>query len=156
MNWGVKIAVSLGVFITFILTLSLVMMRSNKEGAEKNYYEKDLLYEQEIQAVRNTQKLSEGISFELVGDKLLIQFPKDVENYLGEVFLLRPDDSQKDRKIPMQLNEDRKQIIDIATLQKGLWRAQVFWQMKGNKYQSQKFIFFVESVEKMKKKMVEE
>lgn len=148
MNWGVKIVVSLGVFITFILALGLVMMHSNKEGVEKDYYEKDLLYEQEIQALRNAQSLSESLSFELVKNKLFIQFPKDVENYQGEVFLLRPDDSQKDRREPMQLNEDRKQIVNINTLQKGLWRVQVFWQMKGKKYQSQKYDFFVEPVEK--------
>lgn len=148
MNWGVKIAVSLGVFIAFILSLGLIMMRSNKEGVEKDYYEKDLLYEQEIQAIQNAQSLSESLRFELVEDKLIIQFPKDVENYQGRVFLLRPDDSKKDKSEPMQLNADRKQIININTLQKGLWRAQVFWQMNGRKYQSQKYDFFVEAIEK--------
>lgn len=143
MNWGTKIVISLGLFMTFILFLGLTIMYSNKEGVEKDYYEKDLLYEQEIQAVRNAQNLSEKVVFELKDKELIISYPKEVKKYTGKVIFLRPDDSKKDSSVLMQMNENNQQIINIAHLQKGLWRVQVVWEMDGKKYQSEKYDFFV-------------
>lgn len=141
MNWGTKIAISLSCFVVFILTLGITMMHKNREGIEKDYYEKDLLYEQEIQAQRNAKSLSGDVFFELSQNKLLIQYPKEVVAYRGYVFFLRPDDSKKDKKEQMQLDENSKQIIDISTLQRGMWKVQVLWEMNGKKYQSEKYDF---------------
>ncbi|GAB4489945.1 MAG: hypothetical protein OHK0045_13780 [Raineya sp.] len=143
MNWGTKIALSLGAFITFILVLSAIMMYKNKEEVDRNYYEKDLLYEQEIQAQKNANALSEQLTFELSGSKLLIKYPQEVKKCVGRVLLLRPDDNEKDKILPMQIDENNKQSIDISLLQRGLWKVQVFWEMNGKPYQSKKYDFFV-------------
>ncbi|MFN3316943.1 MAG: FixH family protein [Raineya sp.] len=141
MNWGTKIAISLGAFITFILVLGFVMMYANKEGVEKDYYEKDLLYEQEIQAQRNAQVLSERVQFQIQAENLMIDFPKEIKNYEGVIVFQRPDDSKKDKTEKMQIAENSRQIINISGLQKGLWKVQAIWEMNGKKYQSEKYDF---------------
>jgi hypothetical protein len=143
MHWGTKIAISLAISITFILILGFLMINSNKEGVETDYYEKDLRYEQEIQALRNAQNLSEKIIFEVSEGKLLIRYPKEIENYEGKVLLLRPDDSRKDKTEPMRLDSEKKQIIDLSPLQKGLWKVQVLWKMQNKSYQTEKFDIIV-------------
>lgn len=143
MNWGTKIALSLGLFVAFILALSAIMMYKNREAVDKDYYEKDLLYEQEIQAQKNANALSEQLTFEFSGSKLFITYPQEIKKYVGRVLLLRPDDNEKDKMLPMQIDENRKQIIDVSVLPKGLWRVQVFWEMNGKQYQSKKYDFFV-------------
>jgi len=143
MHWGAKIAISLAVFITFILVLGFLMINANTEKAETDYYEKDLRYEQEIQALRNAQNLSEKVIFEVTEGKLLIRYPKEIENYEGKVLLLRPDDSRKDKTEPMRLDSEKKQIIDLSTLQKGLWKVQVSWKMQNKPYQTEKFDIIV-------------
>jgi len=143
MHWGAKIAISLAVFITFILVLGFLMINANTEKAETDYYEKDLRYEREIQALRNAQNLSEKVIFEVTEGKLLIRYPKEIENYEGKVLLLRPDDSRKDKTEPMRLDSEKKQIIDLSTLQKGLWKVQVSWKMQNKPYQTEKFDIIV-------------
>jgi hypothetical protein len=143
MHWGTKIAISLAIFIIFILILGFLMINSNKEGVETDYYEKDLRYEQEIQALRNAQNLSEKVIFEVSEGKLLIRYPKEIENYEGKVLLLRPDDSRKDKTEPMRLDSEKKQIIDLSPLQKGLWKVQVLWKMQNKSYQTEKFDIIV-------------
>jgi hypothetical protein len=143
MHWGTKIAISLAIFITFIIILGFLMINSNKEGVETDYYEKDLRYEQEIQALRNAQNLSEKVIFEVSEGKLLIRYPKEIENYEGKVLLLRPDDSRKDKTEPMRLDSEKKQIIDLSPLQKGLWKVQVSWKMQNKSYQTEKFDIIV-------------
>jgi hypothetical protein len=145
MNWGTKIAISLGAFITFIVALGAMMMYSNKEGVEKDYYEKDLLYEQEIQALRNAQNLSNKVKFEIEAENLVIYYPKEIQKYEGKVILERPNNAQKDQVQRMQIDENNRQQVDISRLQKGLWKVQVFWEMNGKKYQSEKYDFFVKS-----------
>ena len=143
MHWGTKIAISLAIFIIFILILGFLMINSNKEGVETDYYEKDLRYEQEIQALRNAQNLSEKVIFEVSEGKLLIRYPQEIENYEGKVLLLRPDDSRKDKTEPMRLDSEKKQIIDLSPLQKGLWKVQVLWKMQNKSYQTEKFDIIV-------------
>jgi hypothetical protein len=143
MHWETKIAISLAIFITFILALGFLMINANTEKAETDYYEKDLRYEQEIQALRNAQNLSEKVIFEVSEGKLLIRYPKEIENYEGKVLLLRPDDSRKDKTEPMRLDSEKKQIIDLSPLQKGLWKVQVLWKMQNKSYQTEKFDIIV-------------
>ncbi len=145
MNWGTKIAISLGAFIAFIVALGAMMMYSNKEGVEKDYYEKDLLYEQEIQALRNAQSLSDKVKFEIEAENLVIYYPKEIQKYEGKIILERPNNAQKDQMKIMQIDENNRQEIDISHLQKGFWKVQVFWEMNGKKYQSEKYDFFVKS-----------
>jgi hypothetical protein len=143
MHWETKIAISLAIFITFILALGFLMINANTEKAETDYYEKDLRYEQEIQALRNAQNLSEKVIFEVSEGKLLIRYPQEIENYEGKVLLLRPDDSRKDKTEPMRLDSEKKQIIDLSPLQKGLWKVQVLWKMQNKSYQTEKFDIIV-------------
>jgi len=138
MNWGTKIAVSLGAFMAFIMSLGIWMVVSSNEKVEKDYYEKDLLYEQEIQAQRNTQKLSKIVRFELKESDLIVHFPLEVKKYTGQILLVRPDDAKKDRSILMKLN-NQQQIIQGADLATGLWKIKAVWQMDGKAYQSKTF-----------------
>jgi hypothetical protein len=143
MNWGTKIVIALGAFISFILALGIFMMASNKEGVEANYYEKDLLYEQEIQAQRNLQAFSGKTSFKLQDDKIVASFPKEIQNYKGKIWLIRPNDARKDRTIEMNLDEKHQQVIEKEHLQEGIWKVYATWEMGGKQYQSEKFDFFI-------------
>jgi len=143
MNFGTKIVIALAIFIVFILTLGFFMMQgASKEAPEDNYYEKDLRYEQEIQAQKNAGALSQKVNFELKENKTLaISFPKEVEHYQGEILFLRPDNAQQDKNIPLKLDESNFQNIDIQDFKKGLWKVQAKWKMKDKEYQTTMFEF---------------
>lgn len=139
MNWGTKIVISLGAFIAFIVSLGVFMITSNNEKVEKDYYERDLMYEKEIQAQRNAQNLSAEIVLDNANNHLTFSFPKEMKEYKGKLLFLRPDNAQKDQIFEMKLEKNYTQTIDAEQLQKGLWKIQVQWQMNDKLYQSKMF-----------------
>ncbi|MCU0439273.1 MAG: FixH family protein [Raineya sp.] len=139
MNWGTKIVISLGVFIAFIASLGIFMMISNDEKVEKDYYERDLMYEKEIQAQRNAQSLSAEVVLDITDIHLIFSFPKEIKEYQGKILFLRPDNAQKDQTFEMKLEKNQMQKIEVMPLQKGLWKIQAQWQMNGKLYQSKVF-----------------
>lgn len=143
MNFGTKIVIALVIFVVFILSLGFMMMRaSNKETPEDNYYEKDLRYEQEIQAQKNAATLSEKVSFRVNENKTLtIFFPKEVKGYQGEVNFIRPDNAKDDKTFPLSLSEKNEQSFDIQGFKKGLWKVQAKWKMNNKEFQTQIFEF---------------
>ncbi|MDX1904147.1 MAG: FixH family protein [Thermonemataceae bacterium] len=142
MNFGTKIVIALVIFIVFILSLGFMMMNANKETPEDNYYEKDLRYEQEIQAQKNAATLSEKVNFKVSENKTLtISFPNEVKDYQGEVNFIRPDNAKDDKVLPLSLSEKNEQILDIQDFRKGLWKVQVKWKMNNKEFQTQIFEF---------------
>ena len=139
MNWGTKIVISLGVFIAFIASLGVFMMISNDEKVEKDYYERDLMYEKEIQAQRNAQSLSAEVALDISDTHLIFSFPKEIKEYQGKILFLRPDNAQKDQTFEMKLEKNQMQKIEVMPLQKGLWKIKAQWQMNGKLYQSKVF-----------------
>lgn len=137
MNFGTKIAIAVAVFVVFILVLSLIMMSKQTETVEKDYYEKDLRYEEEIQAQRNASKFP--VLFQPLQDTLWVRFQKKVDYDKGEILFIRPDDSQKDFSLPLQLDSLQKQKIYDNRLIKGLWKVQIKWQKANKNYASPMF-----------------
>lgn len=137
MSFGTKIAISVGVFVAFILVLSFVMISKQTESAEKDYYEKDLRYEEEIQAQRNASQFP--IKFYTNQDTLWVQFEKTISYEKGEIFFFRPDNSKKDFSVPLNLDNNAKQWVYVGNMAKGLWKVQVKWQNSEKKFQSRVF-----------------
>lgn len=141
MNFGTKIAISVGVFVVFILILSLIMISKQTESVEKDYYEKDLLYEEEIQAQRNASQFP--VKFHTYRDTLWVQFEQTINYEKGEIFFFRPDNSKKDFSVPLNLDNNAKQSVYVGNLAKGFWKVQVKWQSGEKKYQSRVFEWII-------------
>jgi len=141
MNFGTKIAISVGVFVVFILVLSLIMISKHTESVEKDYYEKDLRYEEEIQAQRNASQFP--VKFHTHQDTLWVQFEQTISYEKGEIFFFRPDNSKKDFSVPLNLDNNAKQSVYAGNLAKGLWKVQVKWQSGEKKFQSRVFEWII-------------
>ncbi|WP_165778124.1 FixH family protein [Raineya orbicola] len=141
MNFGTKIAISVAVFVVFILVLSLIMISKQTESVEKDYYEKDLRYEEEIQAQRNASEFP--IKFYTHQDTLWVQFEQKINYEKGEISFFRPDNSKKDFVIPLNLDNNARQFVYAGNLAKGLWKVQVKWQDSEKKFQSRVFEWLI-------------
>jgi nitrogen fixation protein FixH len=145
MNWGTKIIIAMSVFMAFILGLSFYMMGHNPELEEKDYYEKDINYQQQLDARRNQEGLNKKVAVDYLADKHSIQitYPENMKNITGKVFFIRPSDAGQDFDKEIEVNENNVQIFPTQNLKAGLWRIKVEWQMDEKLFETRTYEFMI-------------
>jgi hypothetical protein len=130
--WPYAIIAYFAVFITAMASWITFAVRNDMELVRKDYYEADLKFQQQLDKLARTRELRRDISVRLEGPTLALVLPKT--DAQGEVHLYRPSNAKLDRRLPLQLDAQGRQAIDIARLQSGLWKLRVSWQSHGEDF----------------------
>ncbi len=81
-NWGTGIVIAFVAFIAFIMYF-VINMNLNKKYVHdlvtEDYYQEELLHQNEIDKVDNAKDLKENVSWKKTDDGILISFPKDLD-----------------------------------------------------------------------------
>lgn len=142
-NWGTGIVV----FIIFFLLMNVVVIifafGQKVELVTPNYYEKELKYQEEIDARQKTLQLTENVEVKYQSNLLLVQLPKNFsgKELDGIILLYRPDDSSKDLKIDLKSDSTGAQRFDVSRLAKGYWKVKIKWSLDSVSYSDEKSIF---------------
>ena len=136
MNWGWKIAIFLGIYMTGIISVVWYSMTLDVNLVADDYYQQELAYEEQITRMKNTEGLVEKPTFGFSANKKLIvlTFPETHIPEDGQITLFRPSDFTQDRKFKLALDEENQQGFMAASLMPGLWKAKVLWQKDGKSY----------------------
>src|SRR5574343_962446 len=100
MNWGYKI---LAVYLSFVAVIVFMVFRSSNEKFDlvtKDYYAKELKYQDQIERVKRTGQLTEKVVVTNENNELKITLPGDFagKTLKGELLLYCPADESKDVK----------------------------------------------------------
>lgn len=133
-NWGTGITIGIVLFIGFIMIMVVTMLidkRYDHDMVTTEYYKKELLYQQEIDAEKHTQSLGKIIS-KRTTTGLAIEFPKKIDPTAlkGIVSLYRPSDEQLDSEFPLILSSHYLLIPDNC-LKDGRWDIIITGTYKG-------------------------
>ena len=137
-NWGTGIVIAFVLFISFIMYFVINMNLNKKYDHDlvtEDYYEQELLHQQEIDKVNNAKDLIENVSWKKTNDGILISFPKklDYNNITGHVFLYRPSNKKLDSEINISLS-NHYLLIPKTRLLDGRWNIKVDWEYDGKSY----------------------
>ena len=137
-NWGTGIVIAFIVFIGFILFLIMLMMTDDKFNHElvtEEYYKKGTYFQEEIDAEKNSQNLSESIIITKSTKGILLVFPKDLEysKIEGTIFFYRPSNENLDFKMPI-VPSGNQLLIPDSQLVEGRWDISVNWEYEGVNY----------------------
>lgn len=137
-NWGTGIVIALVGFMSFILYFVITMIvdkNYDHDMVVEDYYAKELTLQGEIDKLKNSNNLSNNISYKVTEKGLLILFPSnlDIEKVTGNVFLYRPSNKQLDFETDISLSEHYLLIPD-KRLVDGRWNIQVDWKYNGESY----------------------
>ena len=141
MNWGYKITVAYLVFVFGILFLVYKTSQEKKDLVTEDYYEKELKYQQVIDASKRTALLSSELKYEVLKNKILITFPDEFINkdVSGEIEIYCPSDENKD--VRKSFNHLKNNCIEMSTSNTGLQVIYVNWICEGLSYSYEKKIF---------------
>jgi hypothetical protein len=135
-NWGTGIFLVLTVFILAIIFFYIYITNLDIKLVEDNYYEKELVYQERIDKIKNTSALSGKIRLLKEPGVIILQFPHSdsIHSLSGSAWFYRPSDPDKDFTVPLQLNDSSSQVFDVSKLDKGKWMLKLEWEMGGKEY----------------------
>lgn len=129
MYWGKGIFITIAVFIAGTAVMMAIAMNSPSDLVLKNYYEKGIKYQEQIDKINRTNALTEQVDIEFTGNAVLIKLPAMVapEKVKGEVLFYRPSNAGEDLRIPLRVDTSRSMLISTDKLEKGFWKLQLNW-----------------------------
>ena len=145
-NWGKGIVIAIIFFIGFIMYFVVTMTTNNQyehDLVTERYYEKELTYQERIDASKNMQELQGSIIVEKTADGIILRFPEALEtkNLEGKVFLYRPSNKQLDFEVAISKNQNYLLVPDKRLLG-GRWNINVeFKDQNKNDFYSEEIVY---------------
>ncbi|MGB1042970.1 MAG: FixH family protein [Tenacibaculum sp.] len=138
LNWGTGIVIAIIGFMSFIMYFVITMSTGksyNHDLVSDKYYQKELAYQETIDATKNAKALKENIRIEKSSEGIKIYFPKafNPKEITGKVFLYRPSNKQLDFEIPISLSNTYL-LVPENRLLGGRWNITVSWKAKNTAY----------------------
>ena len=117
-----------------------VFMNQDVDLVTKDYYGKELKYQNHIDKVNNTGELGKEVGISLLKNIVQLTFPDSVfdKKAAGIIYFYRPSGSGRDFSLPVAVTGNNTQIINTSKLEKGLWKIKVEWGMDGKDFYSEK------------------
>ena len=145
MHWGNKIILSFIIFALLIFGMAYICFQQEIYLVAPDYYQQEIAYQEHIEKTKNSQSLTQPLTLEYQAGSgyIVLTFPESVKSsdIRGEVHFFRPSNARLDIKMPVKVQKDQRQVIDIQTLQKGLWRVKIHWSTPEAEYYDEKRLF---------------
>lgn len=142
LNFGFKIAILYGAFVVFIVFFVVKSFGVSFDLEEENYYEKEIHFEEEMDAIKNFNDLGVSININQK-DSLFIQFP-DFFNKLTHqnvnVLFKRPSDKNLDIAFTLPMDKIN-QTIDLKHFKKGVYTVEISFTVDSIYYLNKQKIF---------------
>ena len=143
MNWGIRIIILLGAFISMVLFMVSRAMKEEFHLVTENYYEREVKYQEEIDKINNARALTQpiSISYQPAENMVCIAFPDTHKRHVeGKVYFFRPSDSSLDREFEADPDESGLQNINVKNFEIGLWQVKISWRYGQQEFQEEKNI----------------
>lgn len=140
MSIGKWIVVAFVLFAGFIATLVTVCVSQDISLVSKDYYKEELGYQDQIGRLNNTARLSEKPVIKVVDHTLQVDFGQLDKWKNGRLLLFCPSNAKMDRNFTVTASGKHTQSFDLEGLQRGMYRAKLFWEMDGKEFYQEEVI----------------
>lgn len=142
-NWGKGIVLLISGFVLLKILLVYIVMIQKVDMVTDNYYEKDLLYQQEINRQKNVIELNEDVTLMFSENILNVRLPEynAEQKFNGSIYFYRPSDSSLDKQTSLKVDKNGRQLFDLSTFEKGVWKVQLKWSYNDKEFSYQQMIY---------------
>ncbi|WP_316818996.1 FixH family protein [Pedobacter nyackensis] len=132
MNWGVKLMIGMLCFMSFIIVLAVLMMKSKTDAlVDTDYYEKGLDYDKDYNRKEQVNADNAAPIIQIVDGNISLKFKDKAE---GDVKLVRNADKRLDKKLTISTDTLNTVKIPLKGIEKGQWRLIISWTTDGKAY----------------------
>lgn len=135
-NWGTGLVLTLGLFMAAMIFVMVRAGQQNFDLVSEEYYALELAYEEQIQAQKNAQSLSEALSVSWDQAVLKVNFPKDLEGAAADyrIHFYNPAQAKLDQERSASVAALTDLSWDDLSLASGRWQVKVHLNQDGKKY----------------------
>ena len=122
-------------FMSFIVTLVVIMSGSGDGLEESGYYEKGNRHDEKLEAMQNAANLGAVLEIKWLpaARSVSIDFGTGNAPDSGSVLLKRPSDLRLDFNQSLRSGID-SQVVSWEGRQSGLWNVECSWHQQGKRY----------------------
>lgn len=139
MNWGKGITIALILFMGFIVYLVIVLVSQNVNLESEDYYQKDVAYEKEINALTNANNLDEKPTITLTESHVLVKFSDQIKHENTRLVLKRPNNDELDQYF--DIRQTNTFTVDRNTLQLGMYNVELSYTIGEKSYLQKQQIY---------------
>lgn len=135
MNFGHKITIAYSLFVVLIITMvTLCVKKKDIFLVSSDYYKREIVYQDEINKYDNASKLTSPVKITKEAENVLINFPEELSGASGEIHFYRPSNATLDFKVPVSMDDNLTQKVNVSNLVSGLWVVKMEWSKAGKQY----------------------
>jgi len=136
MSWGIRITLLYLGFVAMIVTMVVLTTQQNIDLEYKDYYTRELNYQDKIDATANEQALPQSVEHQVQDKNLFLKVPMSflTNGFRGELHFYCPADASKDVNLPMEFDSNGELLINRNTFSKGMYKLRMSWNMHEKNY----------------------
>lgn len=135
-SWGTKIAMLYGGFVLLMVTLVTLSMKQDFQLVSKDYYQKEIKYQEVIDAGKNQAALSASVVIRANDQQVTISLPQEFagKDVKGSVEFYAAADAKWDANFDMQQLQNNSLIIPMTSLHPTKYQVKINWQADDKHY----------------------
>jgi hypothetical protein len=143
MNWGHKITIVIIAFLLIMLGMVFFAMRQTNEMIDKDYYKKEIAYQEVIDAKQNLLKISENNLVSQNMNEVEVTLPNGTfEKFQsGRIEFLRIDAADRDIVSEMKVTGYNRFSFPKDQFIKGAYNARISWTSGGTPFYKEESLF---------------
>lgn len=142
--WPIGIALTLLIFVGFLVTAFFISRSVPINLVSNDYYQKGIAYQQQIDRMKRSRQVASRLGWQYDANRqvITISFPHNspVGPVEGTISFYRPSDAGMDISVPIGIDENGTQHINVSSLEKGYWRVFIIWQQNNTEYYAEKIL----------------
>jgi hypothetical protein len=144
MSWSVKITILYLGFVGIILTLVFTCFAHKTELEYKDYYAREINFQQQIDATNNATLLDSPITHEVKGRSVIITIPQKLltRDLSGTAFFMRPSNASQDIERVLEADENGICVVENAGFTAGVYKMRLMIRSQGKDYFTESVINF--------------
>ena len=142
--WPLGITVVLVLMIVNTIIFIFYLQDVNFDLVADDYYQEGLAYQERIDRINNSNRLSEKVQIKLKTASVLeINFPKslNLEEIQGNIVFFRPDARELDQTFSVVLDSTGIQELEVSDFKRGNWKVKLLWNDDSKSYYDEVAIF---------------
>jgi hypothetical protein len=125
----------MGLFITFIVTLGILMQREGSDLVSDDYYAHDRGYQNELKAIQNAEHFKNPFKISQTKDSLIFSWSENSTPSRISLYFMRPNNKKFDKTFELNFGKKQHILLPKSLFQLGNYQIDAKYAINGDSCQ---------------------
>ena len=129
------IIIFMSLFITFIVTLGILMQREGSDLVSDDYYAHDRGYQRELKAIQQANHFNNPLKISQTEDSLIFKWNKDSTPDRISLYFMRPNNKKFDKSFELNFGDKQHILLPKSLFKFGNYQVDALYAINGDSCQ---------------------